>query len=194
MTAQSYSLASVLGGSGGELPKLDLSGVTAAISATTGQDGGPIADAVTSGLNQVMTMELGNVLGKAWAGSAQVKAALTATKDKADAVAFVPLAPHRITTTHKPRVELMMAGMKIAPLPFDVVLAMDLKGVELEIRGGHIVSARAGILVGEGAIHFSGSPILKAQSPPLPLPGQLKFAKQTPIAPEAASSNAAPKA
>lgn len=193
MTTQSYSLSSVLGGSGGALPKLDLSGVTAAISATTGQDAGPIGDAVTSGLNQVMTMELGNVLGKAWAGSAQVKAALAATKNKPEAVAFVPLAPHRITTTHKPRVELMMAGMKIAPLPFDVVLAMDLKGVELEISGGRIVSARAGILVGEGAIHFSGSPILKAQTPPLPLPGQLKFALEAPVLAEGASTAPAPQ-
>jgi hypothetical protein len=49
------------------------------------------------------------------------------------------------------------------------------------------------MLVGEGAIHFSGSPILKTQSPPLPLPGQLKLAQETPIMDETASKVPAPQ-
>lgn len=183
MTSNTYSLGSLFGGPNGAAPQFDLGGIAATVAATTGQDAGPVTDAVTSGLNQALTLELGDVLGKAWGGAAQVKAALAATKKDAEAVAFVPLAPHRIATTHKPNVELLMAGAKISTLPFNVVFAMDLKGVELEVRGGKIVATRSGVMVGEASILFSGSPILKAQTPSMPLPGKLKFAdKQKPAA------------
>jgi hypothetical protein len=178
MSDQPYSLATIFGGSSEGFPHIDLNGVTAAVSATTGQDAGPIGDAITNGLQHILSLDLGNVLGKAWSGSAQVKAALAATAKKSDAVAFVPLAPHKITSTHKPSVDLLFAGNAISTLPFDLVLSMDLQGVELEITDGRIVGAKSGILIGEGILRFSGSPILKANSPALPLPGKLKFAKK----------------
>jgi methylglyoxal synthase len=187
MTSNTYNLGSLFGGANGASPQFDLSGVTAGVAAATGQDAGPVTDAVTSGLNQALTLELGDVLGKAWGGAAQVKAAIAATKKNAEAVAFVPLAPHRIATTHKPNVELLMAGAKISSLPFNVVLAMDLRGVELEVRGGRIVATRSGVMVGEGSILFSGAPILKAQTPSLPLPGKLKFGEKE--KPEAINSH-----
>jgi hypothetical protein len=150
MSDQPYSLATIFGGSSEGFPHIDLNGVTAAVSATTGQDAGPIGDAITNGLQHILSLDLGNVLGKAWSGSAQVKAS----------------------------VDLLFAGNAISTLPFDLVLSMDLQGVELEITDGRIVGAKSGILIGEGILRFSGSPILKANSPALPLPGKLKFAKK----------------
>jgi hypothetical protein len=177
MTEDPYSLNSIFGDSAGKLPGLDLGGTISALASSFGQDASAITDAISNGVSQALTLDLGNVLGKAWAGTAQVKAARESTAKDLDAVAFVPLAPHRIVSTHTPNLDLLLAGTVVKSLPLSIVVAMDFLGVELEVQGGQIVSAKSGKMEAEGEIHLSASPILKAVSKPYELKGKLTFVK-----------------
>lgn len=132
--------------------------------------------AVRNALDEVFNVPLGDVLQASWKKLTGVQEALEATRLDPAKVVFVPLLEHKITSKHQPHIDLLLAGKSVSRLVLDIVLALELKSVELEVRDGRIAGLRSGQCGGNGVFAFEGQDLIKKATPSFGLPGKVAFA------------------
>lgn len=156
-----------------------LAAVTAAVTAATAvlppAAGAKIADGIHQALEAVLDLNLGDVLQTSWGKAAALRDAIIATLKDPTSIALVPLIDHKITSKHKPHIDLVYGSQSLAKLVFDITLNLALKGVMLEVRQGHIVGVKAGTCLGDGTFAFADKPLIVKKTPEIALPGKLKF-------------------
>lgn len=131
--------------------------------------------ALAASLDEMFGVGIGSVLESSWGKLEVLKSTLEATRADPDKIAHVPLLDHKVTTTHQPHIDLMLGGKKLARLGFDIGLALDLRGVQLDIRKGRIHGLTGGECLGEGTFSLAGQTLLQRSTPALALPGRLAF-------------------
>lgn len=105
-------------------------------------------------------------------------------------MALVPLLDHKVTSTHKPHIDLMYGAKCLARITLDISLNLALNGVILEVHQGRIAGLKAGSCLGDGVLAFADKPLITHKTPEIALPGRLKFSPPAPekseIVPQAA--------
>ncbi len=134
-----------------------------------------VTKALEGALEGFFDIKLGPVLQASWQTLGAIDGAIKATKADAQAKVYVPLLDHKITSTHKPHVDLVMGGKTLAGLGFEIALTLELKGVQLEVAKGRLHGLTAGAALGQGVFSFAGRPLLQRSTPPLNLPGRVSF-------------------
>ena len=66
----------------------------------------------------------------------------------------VPLHAHRVTSTHEPRVELLLDGKRVHSFDFKLDLTLDVEGVSALVRAGRLVAIRGGTCAGKLALYL----------------------------------------
>lgn len=133
------------------------------------------AKAVSGALDGLFDISLGSVLQASWQSIAAVKDALKTTRDDAEAKVLVPLLDHKITSSHKPHIDLVVGGKSLGGLVFEIALTLQLKGVQLEVAKGRFAGLGAGAVLGQGVFSFAGQPLIQRTSPAFNLPGRVAF-------------------
>ena len=126
-------------------------------------------------LDGLFEPRLDDILGRSWGKLQAVQEAVKATREDAAALAVIPLLDHRITSTHAPHIDLVWGEKSLCRLAFSIALALELRGVELEVRQGRISALTSGHCLGEGVFGMAGQTLIKRSTPPLHLPGRLVF-------------------
>jgi hypothetical protein len=140
----------------------DLSGALAAVAAaggaaSAGKGAQPdMTGAFSSALEEVFQVKIADILLASWGKMATLQEALKSTRADTDSVVFVPMVDHKLTSSHTPYVDVLYGGKKMAQVAFDIALALQLKGIELEVRHGRLHGLRAGACQGEGTFSFAG--------------------------------------
>jgi hypothetical protein len=134
-----------------------------------------VATALAGAIDEVFQVSLGDVLAASWKKAAAVQDALEATRQDRSKTVVVPFMDHRITSKHQPHVEVMFSGKSLQKLVFDITLALELKGVQIQVREGRIVGVGSGACQGQGVFALAGQEIIKRATPAFPLPGRLAF-------------------
>jgi hypothetical protein len=134
-----------------------------------------LASAFATALEDVFAVPLGPLLEAGWKKVAALEDARKSTLADPAAKALVPLLDHRITSTHRPHVDLRYGGRTLGRVELLLELALELKGVELEFRKGGVTALRGGTCQGVGALSLGGQPLFKRRSDPFPLTGQVSF-------------------
>jgi hypothetical protein len=158
---------------------LDLGAIMPSIAAATaalpGAAAAQIRDTFTTALDGIFALNLGDVLMASWGKISALTDALHATRKEPGLLAVVPLFDHKVTSAHKPHIDLTYGGKNLLSVPFDIALSLMLKGIVLDIQNGAIANVKGGSLLGEGTLSFGGKPLLKHKTPELALPGKLAF-------------------
>lgn len=137
---------------------------------------GSLRNSVQNALDEVFNVPLADVLGGSWKKLTGVQDAIDATRKDAGKVVFAPLLEHKISSKHQPHIDLVLSGKSIGKLVLDIVLALELKSVELEVRDGRIAGLRSGECGGNGVFSFEGQELIKKATPAFGLPGRVMFA------------------
>lgn len=131
--------------------------------------------ALSAALDGLFDISLGSVLQASWQGLAAVRDALKLTREDAEAKVLVPLLDHKITSSHKPHIDLVVGGKSLGGLAFEIALVLELRGAQLEVAKGRLAGLGAGAVVGQGVFSFASQPLIQRTSPAFDLPGRIAF-------------------
>jgi hypothetical protein len=139
--------------------------------------GPALIGAMKGALDDILSVDLGDVMGASWGKLKVVKEAMAATRDAPGTTIVAPLLEHAIKSSHEPKIELYIGAAKLCDLAFQIGLNLKLKEVSLAVSGGRITGVHAGVLTGEGTLTLGGIPLVKSTLKEFKLPGRLRFSR-----------------
>jgi hypothetical protein len=157
---------------------------------------GDIEGGLADAYDRAMNVRLIDCFAGGWSKLAEIAAYGDTTKYPAGSRHFVPLARHTITSRHEPKIEVLIDGVKIMELPFEVALSAAFEAAVLEIEGGKIRGIRSGSGVLSGLVSAHGVTLASVRAlsyrfpghtkidPPFALPGTGKPAIHEPAPPD----------
>jgi hypothetical protein len=181
MTATTWR--ALFGEDGGEDPLAackDAPALTEAIAAAAGKFPSACWDDVKGGcqreVDKLFDLSIDQVLLDGWMKLERFKKCLEDSKAHPDDAFFQDLDDHKIASTHQPRIELRYGQVKVADLDFSVELALKLKGLRLEVRGGRVVSATAGVCKANAKLSLHDHVLLDRGAPEFSVLDKIRFA------------------
>jgi len=96
-----------------------------------------------------------------------------------DETIFVKLGQHTVTSSHRPHLDIVVDGVKVDTIPFEVKLTVGLDTALVTIRAGEVLAVAPGACRAAGEFKCEGYSIVKRESRPIELPGTWTF--KTPI-------------
>ncbi len=123
---------SVLGGLGGVLSGISSSGRHV------------VEREMSSAVTGLLGLEVSDVLVGGWRRHHALVSAAEATQSNPLATEVVQLATHRISTAHRPYVDVLVSGAKIATVHFDLAMTFDIDGVLGTVRYARLVALHGG--------------------------------------------------
>ena len=124
---------------------------------------------------RALNVKLIDIFAGAWSGVTQVAELGDTTKYPPGEKHFVPLANHRITSDHRPKVEVLVDGMPLVSLTLDVNLQAQFDAAVLEVEGGHIHAIKPGGCLAAASVSCRGVPIASTSSRRLALPAEIEL-------------------
>ena len=88
---------------------------------------------------------------------------------------FVKLGQHTVTSSHKPSLDIVVDGVKVDTVPFDLKLTITLDTALLTIRGGEVLAVAPGARQAAGELECEGFSLVKRESRTVKLPGKWTF-------------------
>lgn len=123
---------------------------------------------------RALNVKLIDIFAGAWSGVMAVAELGDTTKYPPGEKHFVPLANHRITSDHRPKVEVLVDGMLLVSLTLDVNLQAQFEAAVLEVEGGHIHAIKPGNCMATASVSCRGVPIATS-SRRLSLPSEIEL-------------------
>lgn len=130
-------------------------------------------------LDGILKVELGDVFQNSWGKVAAVRDAMNATAGDPGSSAVVPLADHKVSSKHKPSIELFVGTQRLCELEFEIAMTLLLKDVSVSVEEGRVAGVHTGVVVGEGGLSYLGQSIAKSATREFKLPGRLRFTAPT---------------
>ena len=118
-----------------------------------------LASAVTGLLNQ----DVGGVLMSGWRKHRALLAAAHATRADPSAREVVQLATHRVSTTHRPYVDVVVNGVTVTAVHFDVELALDVEAVVGTVHRARLIDIHSGQCVASANLACGGRTLITRQ-------------------------------
>lgn len=127
-------------------------------------------------VDKLMDLSIERALFDGWMKLERFKKCVEESKARPEDAFFQDLDDHKIASTHKPRIELRYGAVKVADLDFEMELALKVKGVRLEIRGGKVVCATAGICSATAKLSLHDHVLVEKGSREFSAPAKIRFA------------------
>lgn len=126
-------------------------------------------------VDKLLDLSVGGVLFDGWMKLERFKKCVEESKARPDDAFFQDLDDHKIASTHKPRIELRYGAVKVADLDFEIELALKVKGVRLEVRGGKVVCATAGVFAASARLSLQDHVLVEKGTPEFSAPTKIRF-------------------
>jgi hypothetical protein len=129
----------------------------------------------------LLNLDLGDVLLGGWQKYSQLTHAAQRTLASPGSEELVVLATHRVVSTHHPSVELLIDGVKVHTLVFELTVVFDLNGVIAVLRQGNLVALRAGQCEVTVTLTLEKTPLELSRHGHLNLPLLIKLHRPIPL-------------
>lgn len=126
-------------------------------------------------VDKLLDLSIAGVLFDGWMKLERFKKCVEESKAHPDDAFFQDLDDHEIASTHKPRIELRYGAVKVADLDFEMELALKVKGIRLEVRGGKVVCATAGIFAANAKLSLQDHVLVERKTPEFSAPTRIRF-------------------
>lgn len=119
----------------------------------------------TSGIvSGLLDVNLADVMLGGWRKHAALTAAARRTRAAPGSRELVELATHRITSTHRPCIELLVDGHLVATLRLELTIELTIKALVAGVAHGDLVALHAGQCVTSGALSIEGHEVARRQA------------------------------
>lgn len=92
----------------------------------------------------LLDLDLGDLLAAGWRKQERLAAAARRTAANPGSAERIELATHRISSVHRPSVELLLNDTHLTEVQFELDVAFVIKALEVTVREGRLVSLHAG--------------------------------------------------
>ena len=113
----------------------------------------------------LLDLDLGDALVLGWRRYSALVDAAERTLAAPDGAEIVALATHRITSTYRPHVDLMVGGVKLNTFEFELQIVFDLTGVSAVVRSGNLVAVRGGDCLVTARLFLEGLRLAERKKP-----------------------------
>ncbi|MYS84749.1 hypothetical protein [Embleya scabrispora] len=140
----------------------------------TGAAGQTVEREVASMVNNFLSLDLLDLAAAGWAKHAAMVEAARRTRAAPETEEVVALATHRITSTHRPCVDLTVDGARVGSLEICLTVAFDIEGMLAVIRRAHLTSLRCGTCTTTGTLAMQQA-VVASRRCSLDLPGAMQL-------------------
>lgn len=123
---------------------------------------GAAAGEVGSVLAGLLEMDLVDLLAAGWRKYEALTAAARQTIENPGEEQVVELATHRITSAHRPRIDLEVDGVSVGSVEVQIDVTFDLHAVQAVVFAGRLTALRSGLVDVTAALACEGVPITSA--------------------------------
>ena len=123
----------------------------------------------------LLRLDLGVILVGGWKKMADLRGYTDRAKYPADQTVFVEVTRHTVSSIHKPSLDIVVNGVKVDAVPFELKLMIVVDGAVLTIRDGRILSVKTGACKAGIEFKCEGYMILKRDSASVKAPGEWTF-------------------
>lgn len=141
-----------------------------------------LSDEIKSKADDLLNIPIPDVLVRAWREAGILNKYTNKDEYDPEAIVFVELREHTITSNHKPHLDIEINNKSIGKITFDVNLELTVQGIILKIQDAKIKQIRTGIVNAAGVIFCEGVEITKKESGEIQLPGTIELGEGIPIA------------
>jgi hypothetical protein len=140
-------------------------------------------DAVADALRKILDTPLTEILGAGWNAYRSLLKYRDPKKYPPDEVILFPLKEHKITSSHKPQIEILVNDQVVDTIEFEIKLGLEIEMATLRIQAGKIKEVEAGAVTGTGTLMCGSAILLDCKSKKIQLPTVLSFGEGLPIGP-----------
>ncbi|PUB12454.1 hypothetical protein [Yoonia sediminilitoris] len=128
-------------------------------------------------LNKALDVPLTDILKSGWSSAVDLQPYLDPEKHPPEETTWVDFGKQKLTSTHNPKLEVLVNGKRVGTLTFDVVLTLHITATKLLVGNGRIWQATGTAFKGDCRLSYKGFPFIKKQIAKVSLPGTLNFAE-----------------
>lgn len=114
-----------------------------------------------------------------WRGHTALRSAARRTRELPGSEEVVALATHRITSTHRPYIDVYVDGAKLGTLQVELNLVFWVSGLVCVVRDAYLTGVNAGTCSVDASLAAQGAVLVERKGAPLDLPGG--FALRGPV-------------
>ena len=92
----------------------------------------------------LLELDLGSLVLAGWRKHHDLLAAATRTSEHPGSTELVELATHRITSTHRPTVDVLVDGVRVAVVRLELEVVLLVRALVATVRLGHLIGLRSG--------------------------------------------------
>ena len=144
---------------------------------------GDLSDEIKSRASELLNIPLQDLLIRAWRESGVLNKYINREEYDPEAVIFIELKEHTMTSNHKPYLDIEINQKSIGKINFEINLELTVQGIILKIQDAKIKQIRTGNMKATGTINCEGHEIGKKESEEVEFPGTLDLGEGIPIAP-----------
>ena len=145
----------------------------------------PISSAAfIAAIGGILNVPLLDIIVRAWNEGKLFQKYLDPQHYDPEEVISITLKQHEVTSTHRPKVEVVLNGQTIDSIEFQLDVALTLEGVILQVQGGNIRKVHSGRVKGKCTIKYENLILFERETEAMDLPGSVQF-------PEPATAGAA---
>jgi hypothetical protein len=150
-----------------------------------------VQDQVGEALGTALAIPLSSIFAGAWNRYQPLWEYCDPVRHPPEESNQVPLAPHTVTSTHHPFIEIVLGEKAICTLEFEVELSVKLEGAVVTIRDGKFREMATGEAGVEAMLSCEGSKLIEREIGEYHLPGKISFGEGIPIRPDLVSVGSA---
>jgi hypothetical protein len=136
-----------------------------------------ISDCVADKVCGLLQEDAVGVIAGAWSKYAELKRCARETLSDPGEPAVVGLAEHAFTYGFAPTVTVKLDGVKVAEIPFSIVVTCTVTGLQLELVDGCVRKVLVGSCEGKGTIRCADTVIWERPLMHVDLPGEMRLRK-----------------
>ncbi|MET9953090.1 hypothetical protein ABZ135_16255 [Streptomyces sp. NPDC006339] len=120
-----------------------------------------------------------DLVAAGWRGHTALRSAARRTRDLPGSEEVVALATHRVTSSHRPTVDVYVDGARIGTLEVGLDVVFWISGFVCVVRDAHLTRVESGNCAVDASLAVQGEIITERRGKPLDLPGG--FAPRGPV-------------
>lgn len=152
-------------------------------------DGFAISDLLHS-LYEALDQPLADILRSAWTSLVELQEYRDPEKHPPDETNRVRFGRHKMTSKHRPKLEVLVNGQEVGEIAFDLQLTLHITGTTLLVRDGRIWQAAGSEFEGGCELSYCGIRLVHKKVGLFTIPGGIDFAGGLPIPPLGKAGNA----
>jgi hypothetical protein len=145
----------------------------------------PISSAAfIAAIGGILNVPLLDIIVRAWNEGKLFRKYLDPETYDPEEVISITLKEHEVTSTHQPKIDVVLNGQTIDSIEFQLDVVLTLEGVILQVQGGNIRKVQSGRVKGKCTIKCENMILFERKTEAMDLPGTVQF-------PEPATAGAA---